>query len=187
MIEAFIVISFFLLLILLLLVLLVTSVRYGIPPTPSSKAARRKIHQLIKEHNPSGAILELGSGFGTLALQTGKTFSRATVTGIEISFIPFVVSKLLHLFPGAKNVRFIYGDLFSYDLAGADIIVCYLYRDAMRRLEEKIRNEARPGTIVISNTFGMPGFQPDRVIHMLDTFNTKLYLYRLQTATAQNH
>ena len=47
------------------------------------------------------------------------------------------------------------------------------------RLWHKVRNEMRPGTLFISNTFEVPQVTPSEVLEVGDLRGTRLYIFRL--------
>jgi len=59
-------------------------------------------------------------------------------------------------------------------------VVCYLFPEAMRALDEKLRRELRPEARVISNTFALPGWKPVRTHRLPDIYATRIYVYRRQ-------
>lgn len=150
---------------------------YGISPMPSSGIARKAILKVIPE-NQKGNIYELGSGWGTLALPIAKQCPKAMVKGFEISPIPWIVSKILQLFCGYPNLNFYRKDFFHVSLDDASIVVCYLYPEAMKQLKNKLEKELKPGSVVISNTFAIPGWTPEHVHTLDDLYHTKIYVYR---------
>jgi hypothetical protein len=48
----------------------------------------------------------------------------------------------------------------------------------MAKLWDKVRREMRPGTLFVSNSFAVPGNEPDRVVP-LDGAGSGLYVWRL--------
>ncbi|MCG8323473.1 MAG: hypothetical protein MI921_28515, partial [Cytophagales bacterium] len=62
--------------------------------------------------------------------------------------------------------------------ADADVVVCYLCPDIMRRLAPKLEDELRGGSMVISSTFAVPGWQPVDTITLNDLYQSKVYVYR---------
>lgn len=105
-------------------------------------------------------ILELGSGWGTLALAAAKACPKGTVIGYEISPIPLFFSKVRAFLGGYKNIRFLSADLFAEDFSKADIVLTYLTMPHMERLAPKFTAELKNGAIVIANTFPVPGWTP---------------------------
>ena len=50
--------------------------------------------------------------------------------------------------------------MWKVDLSGTDVIAVYGLHPIMDKLGEKIKDEATPGTIVVSNVFEIPGWKP---------------------------
>lgn len=144
----------------------------GISPMPSSAKALKKMEEILPEID--GPIFELGSGWGTLAKVLSKRYPRHQVIGYETSFFPFWISRL---YCNKTNVVFYRKNFFDADLSQASLIVCYLYPEAMRHLKEKFRQELKPGTQIISNTFAIPGWTPKQVHEVNDLYQTKIYRY----------
>lgn len=161
---------FFLILIVAALSIVFYAVRLGITPMPSSGKAVRAIEGLLPKH-VEGAVYELGVGWGTLL----KSLNRyENVRAIELSPIPFAAAWLI----AGKNVEVVWEDFFKKDLSDAGLVVCYLYPGAMEKLKEKFERELKEGCWVISNTFAVPGWEPEKVVVLEDWYRTKVYLYR---------
>jgi len=152
-----------------------TTLRVGIPPMPSSPRATRALLGLIPQS--SGArFVDLGSGWGTLALAVARQRPEARVVAYELSLLPWLWSIGLARLLGRRGVRFVRRDFFSADLRDADVVLCYLFPDAMEQLAERLR-ELEAGSIVLSNTFRLPGWQPDEVVELNDLYRTRIYRY----------
>ena len=48
----------------------------------------------------------------------------------------------------------------------------------MERLAERLM-QLKPGSAIISNTFRVPGWQPDEVVELADLYRTRVYRYVL--------
>lgn len=140
----------------------------GISPTPSSPAAKKALLELLPS-SIEGKVYELGAGWGGLLKELRDRYPN--VVGFELSPLPWLVCKLR----GLPCVR---KDFFQQDLKEAKLIICYLYPGAMKRLQHKFETELQPGTIIISNTFQIPGWQPQEVRELNDLYKSKIYLYR---------
>jgi len=154
------------------------SIKNGISPMPTSKKAKKAIVSLIPREIP-GKIYELGSGWGTLIIPLAKSFENSTIIGYETSPIPYFISKVRVRNSGLKNIQLFRKDFYDTSIADATIVVCYLFPGAMGKLKRKFENELKPGTLVISNTFAVPGWDPFQVFNTQDLYNTKVYLYKL--------
>lgn len=175
--ETFVTVIIICVLSTILLSVVVWSIKNGISPMPSTSKAKKA----ILESSPSvvqGTICELGSGWGTLVLPLALRYPQCVVIGYESSPIPFFFSKIRACFSRRKNLILLRRDFFKESLSDAALVVCYLYPEAMRILRKKFEDELRPGTIIISNTFGIPGWEPIEVHIIDDMYKTKVYLYR---------
>jgi hypothetical protein len=157
-----------------------SSLRTGISPVPSSRKARQAI-LAATEAAPAGTILELGSGWGTLALALAKKYPQRQVIGFEISFIPWLVSVIVQHLQGTKNLKLRRQNFLSAELPPAALLVCYLYPGGMRKLATKLRTEQPPVAMLISNTFALPGREPAQIARLSDLYRSPIYLYRLDS------
>jgi hypothetical protein len=154
------------------------TLRMGISPMPSSGRAQRAVLDLIGD-NLEGIVYELGSGWGGLAVSIARRHPKARVLAIEASPVPWLYSAAVSLALRLPNLRFLRADFFSCSLADASVVVCYLYPGGMERLATKLEIELAPGTVVVSNTFRVPGWEPERYVELEDMHRTRIYLYRV--------
>lgn len=171
--------------ILLTAIALVASIFYyesklKVPPIPTLPWVKRKIIKALQKfgHDTKDLkIAELGSGWGTLAFAIGKRWPDAQIKGYELSLFPYLFSNLFS--PLYKNVRFERADIFEQDLGQYDALIYYLCPAVLDRLADKIRAECGAGTVIISNGFPLPGFNP------VETYETKIltripiFIYRV--------
>lgn len=162
-----------------LLLIVYKSLRNGISPMPSSASVRRVVAAEIDKISGIDTIVEAGSGWGTLAIQLAKKCQDAQVIGIENSIIPFGISKLAAGLGSNQNITFIRGDLYNYQYEQANVVVCYLFPGAMRKLSPLLRERLATGSYVISICFALPDWQPARIITCRDLYQTKVYIYSI--------
>jgi hypothetical protein len=161
---------------LLALWLVLDAVRLGIGPMPSGPRAVGAVLELLPG-DLTGEIHELGSGWGGLARALARARPGSRVEASELAWVPHLASRLLAL-PGPANLRLHRRDLLSAPLGQAGVVVCYLYPAAMARLRPKLESELRPGAVVISHAFAVPGWTPAEVRELGDLWHTRVYLYR---------
>jgi cyclopropane fatty-acyl-phospholipid synthase-like methyltransferase len=125
-----------------------------------------------------GELFELGSGWGGLALMLARAHPHCSVIGVELSPVPWAVARLRLALARLPNCRFLLGDFHRVPLQGASAVVCYLYRGGMRRLAPKLEAELREGALVVSHTFAVPGWKPDRELDAGDWWRTRVHVYR---------
>jgi len=153
------------------------SVKYGITPTPTSPKVKKMLLKILPRVI-NGEVVDLGSGWGTLAFALAKKYPSCKIVGIEISPIPYFCSLLLARVFRYPNLVFLRRDFFDYRLQETSLVVCYLYPDAMEWLKIKFENELLPSTYVVSHTFAVPGWKPLRTLHAPDLYRTPIYLYQ---------
>ena len=171
---------------LLLLALLLAGVlsivfhtlRTGISPMPTSGKVRRELLSLLPEAL-EGTLLELGSGWGTLAFALADHCPRARVVAYELSPLPYAFSRLRQRLAPRPNLQLVREDFLRASFSGASAVVCYLYPGAMRRLAPKLSAELAPGTRILSHTFALRGWKPLRTLVVGDLYRTPIYLYEV--------
>ncbi|MFL5343765.1 MAG: SAM-dependent methyltransferase, partial [Hyalangium sp.] len=68
-------------------------------------------------------------------------------------------------------------DFLRASFSGASVVVCYLFPGAMARLAPKLLAELPPGARVLSHTFALRGWKPERSLVVDDLYRTPIYLY----------
>lgn len=154
--------EYYLLLTLLIIILfiVISSLRIGISPMPTSKSVKNIIVPML-QNSQKDTIIDLGSGFGTLAIFLAVNFPNKKVIGYELSFFAFLVSLILKYILRIKNLYFYKKDFLKQDLKNCDLI-CYLYPKGMKKLENKLF-EDQINTTIISNTFAFRNIKPKKL------------------------
>jgi hypothetical protein len=161
--------------------------KHGIAAIPSVPALRRLIVRAVLEPcartpassaDPSAPIIiDLGCGWGGLLAAINRHLPHACLIGYELFPPAWAVARLR--FWRQHNVTIERRDLFTAPLHQADIVVCYLSHDLMRRLEPVITAAARPGTTLISASFPLPTRVPSETRQARAWgVSLTLYLYR---------
>ena len=125
----------------------------------SSRGAKHSVLSLIPPES-EGEILEMGSGWGTLAIPLAKRCPKAKVLAYELSPIPWLYSNLLKRLYGLENLEFHRKDFQKVDLKRASLVVSYLFPEVMEKLRRKFEKELPKNTMVITHTFRVPGWTP---------------------------
>ena len=163
------------------------TVATGCPPTPTSLKVRSSMIGILPSHLPgvsNGKIYELGSGWGGVSRALANQFHSVPVIGVEISPLPFVVSWVRNILVPKSNLKLIYGNFLHMDLSDAALVVCYLSRGALLRLTSKLERELAPEALIVSNTFGIPGWQILDKKTAQDLYRSPIYLYERRDAVA---
>lgn len=145
-----------------------------VPLYLSGRAAIHALRELLPTDRPI-SLLDIGAGTGTVLAAIGGSHSNVTAQGVERAPMPFLLA-LLRAWVGGRRYRVRWGNLWSTDLSRHDIVYAYLSPVPMPRLWEKAKREMRPGSLLVSYRFLIPGVVPDRVI---DAGKDGLYVWRL--------
>ncbi|MDQ7989852.1 MAG: class I SAM-dependent methyltransferase [Candidatus Dactylopiibacterium sp.] len=133
----------------------------------------------------SQRVLDVGSGTGSFVRRLARLRPQWQIRGIETAPVPYLVSSLRTR--GQANVRMQREDFWQHDLSGYDIVYAFLSPVPMRMLWRKALREMRAGTLLVSNTFEVPGVEPERIIQVDDKRHTRLYCYRVTPRTGGRH
>lgn len=147
-----------------------------VPLYLSNRAAVSELAHLLP--NTAGVrACDLGAGLGGPTLGLARSRPDALVTGVEASPMPWLVCRLRAL--SVRNARMRFGDIFSEDLSSYDLVYAFLSPAPMPRLWERVCANMRPGTIFVSNTFAVPGVEPERTIVLPGRSDARLLVYRV--------
>lgn len=165
----------FLLVFLLLLAVYWSVFRTQVPLYLSSRAAWRALVDLLPAKSDV-RMIDLGSGLGGLLGFLGHIRPQGHYVGIEAAPLPFLLGWLR---VRGKNCDMRYGSFWRHDLAGYDVVYAYLSPVPMVDLWRKASAEMRPGTLLVSNTFAVPGVIPAETVQVDDFHASTLYIYRI--------
>jgi hypothetical protein len=122
-------------------------------------------------------MVDLGCGDGRVLRQAWKHY-KVRAIGFEINLMAYIKARILSM--GLKQVEIRRQNFWSQNLAGADVVFCYLYPDVMQKLSDKLKAELRPGTWVVSCNFALPGFKPRRVVSPEGSLHSDpVFIYRV--------
>jgi hypothetical protein len=161
----------------ILLSVIIWSIKNGIVPMPTNRLQTRCILQNLPD-DPGPLILDLGSGFGTLAISVARQYPNSAVVGVESSPVPYWISRIVQMLYRYQNLSFRREDILKTSISDASAVVVYLHRDGMHNLKPKLENELKPGVWILSNTFAFPDWNPMKVVPVGDLNKTKIYVYR---------
>lgn len=169
--------SWFLSAFLLLLAVYWSVFRTQVPLYLSSRAVWRALADLLPA-KPDVRLIDLGSGLGGLLGFLGHIRPQGHFVGIEAAPLPFALGWLRGC---GKNCDMRYGSFWRHDLGGYDVVYAYLSPVPMADLWRKASAEMRSGSLLVSNTFAVPGVIPTETVQVDDFHASTLYIYRLQS------
>jgi len=169
MFEVFLLLS----LLLILTCVVYTSLKIGIAPMPSSFKSAHKMNE-ISLSLKKDIVVDLGSGFGFLALYFAWKNPKIKIIGYETSFFPWIFSICLKYVFNCKNLYFYKENYLDIEIPEDYLIICFLFPKGMDLLEVKLKKLENK---VISNTFSFKTKKPIQTYVLDDLYKTKIYLY----------
>ena len=149
-----------------------------LPTTPEAVDAMLKLADVKK----TDVVYDLGCGDGRIVVAAAKTYGARAV-GIDIDPQRIAQAKENAKKAGVENlVRFEENDLFKADIHEASVVTLFLLSSVNRRLEPKLRRDLQPGTRIVSNTFDMGSWAPEKEFNVdaptsVSEFSRHLYLW----------
>ena len=120
--------------------------------------------ELMLEMAGAGAgdyLIDLGAGDGRIVITAA--LRGAMGHGVELDRELVALAREQARAAEVDDlVAFRHGDVFAADLDGATIVTMYLMPEVNLRLRPKLLAELPPGTRVLSNSFDMGDWRPDR-------------------------
>ena len=133
--------------------------RTQVPYYPSGRRVWNSVAEVLPER--ACKVVDVGSGLGGLVLNLAARRPGCEVSGIELAPLPWLASRLRAL-AGRSRAHFMLGDYNSLNFGHYDVVFAYLSPAAMEALWHKAEAEMRPGSILLSYEFDIPGRLPDR-------------------------
>ncbi|HMC61677.1 MAG TPA: methyltransferase domain-containing protein [Candidatus Solibacter sp.] len=129
-----------------------------VPTTEEAVAAMLKLADVKK----TDIVYDLGCGDGRIVIAAAKNFGARAV-GIDIDPVRIGEAKENARKAGVGDlVRFEENDLFKADIREATVVTLFLLSSVNLRLRPKLLQDLKPGTRVVSNTFDMGDWKPEK-------------------------
>lgn len=162
----------------ILLVLVFWNAAIGGVPLYLSNNKTKSALATIFPDQPDLCFVDLGCGMGGPVLYLAGQRVDGKFIGIETAPGVFALSWIRCRLSGLKNAEILFSNIRDHDLGTYDVVYCFLSPVPMPWLFEKARREMKAGSLFISNSFDVPDNQPDEIIAVNDSRQTKLYLWR---------
>jgi len=153
-----------------------------VPTTDEAVTAMLKLAGVGK----NDVVYDLGCGDGRIVIAAAKQYGARAV-GIDIDPVRIGEAKENAKKAGVENtVRFEENDLFKADIHEASVVTLFLLNSVNLRLRPKLLADLKPGTRVVSNTFDMGDWKPDKQLELdapeEEFLSRKLYLWTVPDA-----
>jgi len=111
---------------------------------------------------PRDLVADLGSGDGRIVIAAARKYG-ARGLGIELDERLAEASRKNAEAAGvAERITIVTGDVLTADFSQATVVTVYLLPGLIGQLEPRFLRELRPGTRIVSHSFRMASWRPDR-------------------------
>jgi SAM-dependent methyltransferase len=145
-----------------------TKAKLDVPYVPTTEKAVQEMLKLaqLKE---SDVLYDLGCGDGRIVVAAAKQYGARGV-GIDIDPQRIQEARANARAAGVESlVRFEQKDLFQAEFGEATVVTLFLLPTINLRLRPRLLKQLKPGTRLVSNTFDMGDWKPEKVVN-LDTY-----------------
>ena len=139
-----------------------------VPYVPTTEEAVKAMLKLA-DVKKTDIVYDLGCGDGRIVITAAKEYGAHGV-GIDIN-----PERIQEAEDNAKTagvekvVRFEENDLFEADIHEATVVTLFLLNSVNLKLRPKLLKDLKPGTRIVSNTFDMGDWKPDKELTLDDS------------------
>lgn len=160
----------------------------GVPNIRTARPCRQKMVDLVRQDwedkgcPPDYKVADLGSGNGHFTRELARALPGAQIYGYEIAKFSILKSRIWQKWARLHNIRYIKGDFFKQDLSQLNAIVFFMSAYEISKMGEKLRSNASPGTLILSNRFALKGWTGGQEYEAKTKWykQGKIYSYRIQ-------
>ena len=148
------------------------------PDVPYVPTPHEVVAEMLKMANVTkdDAVYDLGCGDGRIVIAAAKEYGAR---GIGVDINPQRIAEANENAEKAgvtDRVKFMTQDLFETDLSEATVVMLYLLPDVNLKLRPKLFRELKPGTRIVSHSFDMGDWKPER---SADVSGRKIYFWTI--------
>jgi SAM-dependent methyltransferase len=133
-----------------------------VPTPPEVVEAMLKVADVSK----TDYVIDLGCGDGRIVIAAAQKFG-ARGLGIDINPERIEEARENARKAGVDNlVEFKKADLFDADISKATVVTLYLLTSVNLKLRPKLLHDLRPGTRVVSHSFEMGEWKPEKTVEV---------------------
>ena len=136
-----------------------------VPYVPTPPDVVEQMLRLATVHK-GDVVYDLGCGDGRIVIMAAEKFG-ANATGVDIDPERIKEARENAQKAGVTDrVKFVQGDLFTAQIKPATVVTLYLLPSVNEKLKPRLLSELKPGTRVVSHSFDMGDWKPDKTIEV---------------------
>ncbi len=112
-----------------------------------------------------GEVISIGSGRSGFLGAVKKKYPNTRCVGVEDSWWYSIIYRF-QVFLKRNGIKVIKSEPRNVDVSNVDLLYCKLDTEKLRDLDKKFKFECKSGTIIFSNGFVIPNFEPIGVIEL---------------------
>ena len=144
----------------------------------SNRRTQDAIAAIFEQTNGS-TFIDLGSSLSDVVSDVaGKAPNKHVIAG-ETAPLSYLITKARNVIFGHRNAAIRFESIWNTDVTDADVVYAFLSPAPMARLSEKLKAEMKPGSCFISNSFALPGGEPDEIVAVDDGRQTQLLIWNM--------
>ncbi len=156
----------------------INGVREQVPLYLSNSRTQAELAAFAAQQK-AGIFIDLGCGLGSVVAAVARQNPSIHVTGVETAPLSYLIAWLRMKLFSRGNAEIVFRSIWQTDVREADIVYAFLSPAPMTRLYAKLKAEMKPGSVFISNSFAVPGDEPDDIIRIDDSRQTQLLIWRM--------
>ena len=170
-ITLFILIPIVLIIVMIIAFSMLWPLAIGAAYSPSSIKVVRKMLKMA-EVDDEDVVYDLGSGDGRIVIEAAHRF-HAWGVGVEADPLRVFWSRLKIRKLGLQDqVKIIWGNLFHQNISHGTVVILFLWGKTNEKLKEKLQEELKPGTKIVSYVWKFKGWKPVKIDR-----KERIYLY----------
>lgn len=146
-----------------------------VPLYLTGRAAERRLAERLAGLPANFRFVDLGCGLAGSLSRLAQAYPQARFVGVETAPLAFVIAWLRCL--PRRNCRIVLRSLWRVDLARYEVVYCFLSPAPMPALWRKACVQMRPDALLISNSFEVPGVEPEERLAVDDWRQSQLLLW----------
>lgn len=149
----------------------------SVPWVPTRDEVIRSLVSILRPKR-GDIIYDIGCGDGRVAVALAEAFPHVHVRCVELrSDLAERARQAVKERGLADRVEVIEADFFKIPLEDADIVYMYLLTSVNQKLRPKLESELKPGAIVVSLDFPVPGWNPITTYELQRSWQRTFYIY----------